>query len=82
MAAEIENRVKHDQKAAPDQRMAILTSTIVFLTLVIWTVAGGPGVQFDPSTPSQHPTKWIVYTLPLTLGLGYYVTFDHKQMTN
>ena len=52
MAAEIENRVKHDQKAAPDQRMAILTSTIVFLTLVIWTVAGGPGVQFDPL---RHP---------------------------
>jgi hypothetical protein len=58
-----------DQFARADQRMAAVASRIVFVTVVAWTAAGGSGGGDDAiSEPSM--ARYVVYSLPFTLGLA------------
>ena len=58
-----------------ERRMAILTGRIVFVTLAVWTLVGGSGGGSRASAdPSPSIVRYVVYSLPLTLGVGYYST--------
>lgn len=59
-----------------DQKMASAMGKIVFMTLVVWTAAGGSG------GPDSEPTmaRYIVYSLPFTLGLAYCSIYDSARM--
>jgi hypothetical protein len=64
-----------------ERRMAILTGRIVFVTLAVWTLVGGSGGGSRASAdPSPSIVRYVVYSLPLTLGFAYYSTFSHRQM--
>jgi O-Antigen ligase len=64
-----------------EKQMTTVTIRIVFVTLLLWTLGGGSGGGFQAlADPAGNMLKYVVYTLPLTLGLAYYATFSHDQM--
>src|SRR5690349_851084 len=74
-------RVGRQGVTLAERRMAILTGRIVFVTLAIWTLGGGSGGGLRASAePAPSIVRYVVYSLPLTLGFAYYATFSHRQM--
>jgi hypothetical protein len=74
-------QVRRQGVTLAERRMAILTGRIVFVTLAIWTLGGGSGGGFQASVdPGPSFVRYVVYSLPLTLGFAYYATFSHRQM--
>ena len=64
-----------------ERRMAILTGRIVFVTLAVWTLVGGSGGGSRASAdPSPSIVRYVVYSLPLTLGVR--LLFDLQPSAN
>lgn len=57
-----------------DQQMAAWTAGVVLVTLLIWTAASGSGGP-AAETAQANPVKYVIYSLPLTLGFVYYASF-------
>jgi hypothetical protein len=57
-----------------DRQMAVWTAGIVLVTLLIWTAASGSGGPAAETTEA-NPLRYVIYSLPLTLGFIYYATF-------
>ena len=62
--------------ASDDHLMAVWTNWILFATLALWTASGGSGGPGGGSTilPAD-PVKYVIYSLPLTLGAAYYLSY-------
>ena len=60
--------------------MAVWASWILLATLIVWTAGSGSGGPHGDLVDPSSPVKYIIYSLPLTLGLAYYVIFDGEQL--
>jgi hypothetical protein len=74
-------QVGRQEVTLAERRMATLTGRIVFVTLALWTLGGGSGGGSQVAAdPGPSTLRYVVYSLPLTLGFAYYATFSHRQM--
>ena len=70
MTAEIVNAQVAAEQAitSADRRMSAWTIGIMLVTLTVWTLSAGSAL------------KYVIYSLPFTLGCAFYLIIDHPQL--
>ena len=63
-----------------DQLMAVWATWILFATILIWTISGGSGGPGGARLPERGAGKYIIYSLPFTLGGAYWLSFGARQL--